>query len=77
MRVIRKWKDIEDWTNECKIMYTVESYLFRFNNYHKGLLNKHIMMSVFGAKDKNDIKKEINEWYDRCIGAYNEIEFNG
>jgi len=64
------------WSNEYKLHYSVPSYLFRFENFNKGLKNEHIMKSTFGRKSLKEIKEEINYWFNNCIGAYNQIEFN-
>lgn len=71
----QEWGKLDfDWENEYKLNYTVESYLFRFTNYHKGLKNPTILKSTFGKKSKEDILKEIDYWFNKCIGAYNQIE---
>lgn len=64
-----------DWANQYKVDYTCESYFFRYDNYHKGLLNEHIMKSTFGKMSITDIKKEINNLFEKCIGAYTLIEY--
>lgn len=73
----KEWNNLNvDWGNEYKLTYTVESYLFRFVNYKKGLDNSHILKSTFGKKSIRDIEKEIAYWFLKCIGAYNEIDLN-
>lgn len=62
-----------DWSNYYKLKYSVPSYFFRLDNYMKGLKNKHIMKSTFGLKSNAEIKKEIDWWFERCIGAYCQI----
>ena len=43
-----EWGNLKlDWSNRYTVKYSVESYLFRYNNYQKGLNNKHIMKSTF------------------------------
>jgi len=64
-----------DWDNKNKVDNTVESYLFRYKNYQKGLKNEHIMKSTFGNKSIADIEIEINKWFEMCIGAYTLIEY--
>lgn len=64
-----------DWLNHSKVHNTVQSYLFRYNNYHKGLTNDHIMKSTFGRMSHSGIKEELKKWYDRAIGAYTAIEY--
>lgn len=65
-----------DWANEYKVCYNVESYFFRYDNYmkYKETGNEHIKKSTFGVKHDFDIQKEIDKWFDACIGAYCEID---
>jgi hypothetical protein len=61
------------WKNQHKLS-CIESYFFRYDNYLKGLKNPHILKSTFGIKSIDDIEKEINYWFDKCVGAYSYIE---
>lgn len=63
-----------DWLNYYKVTYNVESYLWRYDNYLKGIDNHHILKSTFGKSNIEDIKKEIELWFNNCLGAYNTIE---
>lgn len=65
-----------DWLNSYKVSKTVQSYLFRYDGYNKGLTNEYIMKSTFGRLHISDILKEIDYWFNKCIGAYSEIEIN-
>lgn len=72
-----EWSNLKlDWSNRYTVKYSVESYLFRYNNYQKGLSNKHIMKSTFGVMSHKSINRDIKMWYNRCIGAYNEIKYD-
>jgi hypothetical protein len=64
-----------DWGNYNKLQQIIESYFFRHDNFIKGLENDHIMKSTFGKKSMIGIKAEIQWWFDKCIGAYNTIEY--
>lgn len=66
-----------DWANEYKVTYNIESYFFRYNNYMKYIEtgNDHIRKSTFGVKSTWDIQRDINKWFNACIGAYTEIEY--
>lgn len=63
-----------DWSNFYKVKYTVESYLWRYDNYLKGLSNAHILKSTFGKSDLKSIQEEIEMWFNDSVGAYNTIE---
>ena len=65
-----------DWENEYKLMYSVESYFFRYDNFIKGNESDVILRSVFGNKNYEDIVKDIKYWFNKCIGAYNVINLN-
>lgn len=65
-----------DWSNQYKVYYSIPSYFFRLENYHEGLINEHIMKSTFGMKSHNEIIKEIIYWFNNCVGAYSEIEYD-
>ena len=64
-----------DWSNRYKVKYCVEAYLFRQSNYLKGLNNKYIMKSTFGLMSYKSIEQDIELWYNKCIGAYNQIKY--
>tara|TARA_R110000772_G_scaffold17946_3_gene50007 strand:+ start:151104 stop:151505 length:402 start_codon:yes stop_codon:yes gene_type:complete len=71
-----EWGSMDfDWTNYYKVSFVVGCYQHRYNNYHKGLKNEHIMRSTFGRKEIWQIKAEINDWFTNSIGANNEIEY--
>ncbi len=72
----KEWSIINfDWDNQSKIDKWIPAYLFRYNNYQKGLKNKHILKSTFGRKTIIEIKEEIEMFYKICIGAYTKIEY--
>jgi hypothetical protein len=52
---------------------TIDSYLWRKENYEKGKQNEHILKSVFGKSSETEILKEINWWFDKCVGANTTI----
>lgn len=64
-----------DWSNQAKIDKWIPAYFFRYDNYHKGLKNNHIMKSTFGKKNLIEIEAEIERWYNINLGAYTEIEY--
>lgn len=69
-----EWAKMDyDWNNEYKVKHNVESYLFRYENFISGNVNSQIMKSTFGVKNNIEIRKEIEYWFDACIGAYSEI----
>lgn len=71
-----EWGKMEfDWCNFHKVNTCVPSYFFRYDNYIKGLKNKHITKSVFGTKSICSIEQEIEWWFNRCVGAYTAIEY--
>jgi hypothetical protein len=64
------------WRNQYRLTYTVESYLWRYNNYKKYLddKNEFIFKSTFGKADIRDVEAELKWWYNKCVGANNEIK---
>ena len=71
-----EWGNMDfDWNNQAKIDKWIHAYFFRYENYHKGLENDHIMKSTFGRKTIIEIKAEIEKWYNINIGAYTKIEY--
>lgn len=60
-----------DWINESKLDNSVPSYFFCYDNFKTN--NEYIIKSVFGVKSKLDIKCEIEYWFNKCVGAYNDI----
>ncbi len=71
-----EWGTLDwDWENQAKLDKWIAAYFFRYDNYYKGLTNKHIIKSVFGQKPEDEIKKEIDWWYNECIGAYTQIKY--
>tara|TARA_R110000851_G_scaffold330678_1_gene503772 strand:+ start:300 stop:569 length:270 start_codon:yes stop_codon:yes gene_type:complete len=72
----QEWGKMDfDWSNYYKLDESIHSYFFRYDNFIKGLENDHIIKSTFGKKHLLDIKDEIEWWFDKCIGAYNKIEY--
>ena len=68
------WSKLDvDWTNQSKLDNSIPSYFFHLNGYKKGLVNNHILKSVFGLKKKAEILEDIRWWFNNCRGAYNEI----
>ena len=73
-RTLQEWSNMPvDWNNEAKLK-TVNVYLWMYGNFIKGKENEFILKSTFGKKSKHAIIEELELWYNRCIGAYSEIE---
>lgn len=73
-RTTKEWCEMPiDWLNEHKLK-AVDSYFFRYDNLEIGKANEFIIKSVFGNKSMFEINKEINWWFNKCIGVYSEIK---
>ena len=64
-----------DWNNHYTVTRTIPSYFFRYDNYLKGLKNEFVLKSTFGRKTQIEIIEEIQWWFDQCLGAYTQIEY--
>ena len=60
------------WKQEAK-KKTCENYLWRYNNFIKGQDNKFILKSTFGKSSDVSIQKELDWWFNRCVGANTKI----
>lgn len=67
------YPDKKEYWSDLANNKTVRGYLWRYENYKKGLDNEHIMKSTFGKTSKTSIKEELDWWFDRCLGAKNKI----